>query len=85
MSAVVLIVAAPALREEAPSVTLPSLKVTVPVAAVGAIVAVNVTLAPKAGLEFDVVSVVVVELALGGETTIVTALLTLGLLSRSPA
>jgi hypothetical protein len=43
-----------------PSVVAPSMKVTVPVAAVGAKVAVNVTVEPDAGVVFDAVRAVVV-------------------------
>ena len=53
-------VAVPAVSVPVPSVVAPSLKVTEPVAVEGDTVAVNVTLAPKAGEAFDVDRPVVV-------------------------
>ena len=54
-------VATPLLSVPVPKVVAPSLKVTVPVAADGDIVAVNVTLAPNVVLAEEVARAVVVE------------------------
>jgi hypothetical protein len=57
-------VATPELNVPVPSEVVPDMKVTVPVAAEGATVAVSVTLAPAAGVVVDAVSVVVVVVVL---------------------
>jgi hypothetical protein len=67
-------VATPELRLPVPSEVVPEKKVTVPVAAEGATVAVNVTLAPTVGVVVDAASAVVVGVLVGVLTTIETAL-----------
>ena len=61
--------ATPALSVPVPSEVVPDLKVTVPVAAEGATVAVSVTLAPTAGVVVEAVSVVVVAVVLTATET----------------
>lgn len=66
-------VALPALSVPVPSEVEPEKKVTVPVAADGATVAVKVTLAPTVGVVVDAVSVVVVAVNAAPQVTPFTA------------
>ena len=61
--------ATPELNVPVPSKVVPDMKVTVPVAAEGATVAVSVTLAPTAGVVVEAVSVVVVAVVLTATET----------------
>ena len=65
--------ATPALNVPVPSEVVPDMNVTVPVAAEGETVAVNVTLAPTVGVVVDAASVVVVGVV-DVETVMLTAL-----------
>lgn len=66
-------VATPELKVPVPSEVVPDMKVTVPVAVDGATVAVNVTLAPTAGVVVDAARTVVVAV-LVEVTVMLTAL-----------
>jgi hypothetical protein len=66
-------VATPELKVPVPSEVVPDMKVTVPVAVDGATVAVNVTLAPTAGVAVDAARTVVVAV-LVEVTVMLTAL-----------
>jgi hypothetical protein len=63
----------PELSVPIPSEVVPEKKVTVPVAAEGATVAVSVTLAPTVGVVVDAVSVVVVAVNAAPQVTPLTA------------
>jgi hypothetical protein len=67
-------VALPELSVPVPSEVVPEKKVTVPVAADGATVAVSVTLAPTVGVVVDAASAVVVAVLVPALTVIETAL-----------
>ena len=64
----------PELSVPVPSEVVPDMKVTVPVAAEGATVAVSVTLAPTAGVVVDTASAVVVAVLVEALTVTKTAL-----------
>jgi hypothetical protein len=66
-------VATPELNVPVPSAVAPEKKVTVPVAADGATVAVSVTLAPTVGVVVDTASLVVVAVSVAVLTVTVTA------------
>ena len=67
-------VATPELNVPVPSEVVPDMKVTVPVAVEGETVAVNVTLAPTAGVVVDTASAVVVAVLVPVLTVMETAL-----------
>jgi len=64
----------PELSVPVPSEVVPEKKVTVPVAAEGETVAINVTLAPTAGVVVDAASTAVVAVLVAALTVTVTAL-----------